>query len=261
LEVSVEDDAGAPNEKTGFEDASVESAVEGLSVVLSADGVGVEVDGSALNEKAGFADASDAVVEESEACLLAAPKMLIPGVVASARFTPDAPKEKADLAVSTDPVACPLGSGGLPKADVAELPNTEGLLTPPNGDGFESFEVCRSVFSSLFDVGTAPNRPGGCSVAFSLSSLEGGGPNKEPEGTLGGVNCTLVFAKKEGIGPSPAAGVGVVDKGKVPDTDVGAANGLEMASAGLGADGTLDTPRLKGNFTGAVLSDDDANSS
>lgn len=134
------------------------------------------------------------------------------------------------------------GSDVLPRADVDEAPNTEGLLTPPNGDGFGSFDTC-------------------CSATISLSPLDGGVPNREPEGTLGGVNCTLVFAKKEGIGPSTAAGVGVVDEGKVPDTIVGAANGLEMASAGLSAGVTLETPKLKGNFTGAVLSDEEASSS
>lgn len=99
------DDDGAPNEKTGFEDVSAGSAEEGVSASLSTDGVDIEADGRGLKEL-GFVGASD-VVGESEACLLAAPKMLMLGVGASATF--GVPKEKGNLDVS-DPFACPLGS-------------------------------------------------------------------------------------------------------------------------------------------------------
>lgn len=101
------DDDGAPNEKTGFEDVSAGSAEEGVSAGLSTDSVDIEADGRELKEL-GFVGASD-VVGESDACLLAAPKMLMLGVGASATFMPGAPKEKGDLDVS-DPFACPLGS-------------------------------------------------------------------------------------------------------------------------------------------------------
>lgn len=254
--VSADDGVGAPKEKTGLGAASVEGAV-GATSGLFADGATVELSGGVLNENAGFVDVSEV------ASLLAAPKILIPGK-GSLPTTFGVPKEKVGFDFSADPFTCPLATlpkgdetsvveviDALPKGDVDEPPNTEGLLTPPSGNDFGSFGVFSS-FSSLLDGRAAPNIFGGCSVGFSPSPLGSDEPNKEPEGTLGGVNCTLVFAKKDGIAPSPIAGAGGAAEGGILDD--GAAKGLKRASAGLGIGaGVLDTPKLKGNVAGAVL--------
>lgn len=262
---SAEDDADAPKEKIGLETASEEGAAETVSFGFSTDGTGAELDGGVLNENADFVDVSDPVVKELVAGLLGGPKMLILGKGASP-IAPGAPKEKADLGASADPFTCGLASlpkgdetsaveavdalladDELPNRDADEPPNTEGLLTLPNGSGFGSFDVSPSFFSSLLDRR-------GCSVDFSLSPLGNGEPNKEPEGTLGAMNCTFVFAKKDGIAPSPGVGAGVAAEGVTLGVG-GAAKGLEITS-GLGIEaGGLDTPKLKGNVAGAVLDD------
>lgn len=150
-----------------------------------------------------------------------------------------------------------LGNDALPNGDSDEPPNKEGLLTPPNGNGFGSFGITSSFFSSLFDGSAASNILGGCSIAFSLSPLGSGTPNKEPEGTLGGVNCALLLAKKVGIVPPSGTGGSWAAEGNMLGVE-GAPKGLERTSAGLGIDDDVpNTPKLKGNVAGTELDPDD----